>query len=999
MRLFTPVFARFLCSALFVAGLSHAAHSQRTISGRVVDVDSGEPLVGATIVEKENRTNGAIADYDGNFRLRVSERATAIVVTYSSYVSKELGIAGLDNVVVQLSPSSILDEVVVIGYGTVKKEDATGAVQTAGTAIFNRGAITGPQELVAGKIAGVVVTSDGSPGGGAQIRVRGLSSLNAAQDPLIVVDGVPLDNSGISGSRNPLNVVNPNDIETFTVLKDASAAAIYGNRASGGVILITTKKGKLGRRLQVGYNGNVSWGVRAGEIDVLGADQFRSVIQERYADDPAVLGTLGTANTDWQREIYQTAFGTDQNVNFSGGVGIVPYRVSLGYTFKEGLLKTDEFKRYSAAINLSPGFFNNTLQTNFNLKTALSDNHFADRGAIGNALSFDPTRPVRDPSSRFGGFTTWVQNNGLPNGLAPANPVALLELRDDNSTVKQIITSLNLDYRMPFLPDLRANLNVGYERGNGEGTVVAPTFAAFAFDTLNGGGVNNRYTQRKENTLLEAYLNYRKRIGIHGLDIMGGYSWQHFEFKNSFRNANAAGTPSETNEDDGAGEYYLISLFGRINYDIADKYFLTVSLRRDGTSRFSPDNRWGFFPAAAVGVKLFDNDRDHFNFLKLRAGWGVTGQQDIGLGYYPYLPVYQQGLPNAQYQLGNTFVPTFRPNGYVSNIKWEETASVNLGADFSLVRDRVGGSIDVYQRNTSDLLSNIPFPALSNLTNFLTTNIGEMQSRGVELGLLLTPVRTRKITWDVNANVAYNLSKITKLRNDKDTTFQGIQTGGIAGGVGSTIQINSVGFEPNAFYVYQQKYDETGKLLEGQFEDRNGDGQITALDFYRFQSPNPNYTFGLTSNLQVGRVGFSFAGRANLGQYVYNNVQTDMGYLDRLVHPTGYLANVHQSAVDLQVAQQANLTFSDHFVKKADFFRMDHITLSYDLTSLFGRQQGQEAGSGQRNPISFFNVYATVQNPFVVTRYDGIDPEIANGIDNTVYPRPRTYLLGVNVNF
>jgi iron complex outermembrane receptor protein len=1012
MKLFYKTFTRTLAFVLCIFAAQHTLEAQRTITGIVKDGETGEGLIGATVVEKETPGNGTSTDIDGRFRLTVSNNATALMVSYSSYEAKEYSIVGSDQVDIALDASSTLDEVVVIGYGTVKREDATGLVQTTSSEQFNRGAITGPQELIAGKVPGVVVTTDGSPGGGSQIRIRGESSLSANKDPLIVVDGVPLDNGGVSGSRNPLNIVNPNDIETFTVLKDAAATAIYGNRASAGVIIITTKKGKLGRKLQVGYNGNVSWGVASNKVDVLNADEYRKAINDLYfTEDPndkphPSFGLLGNANTDWQDEIYQTAFGTDHNINFSGGVGIIPYRVSLGYTFKEGLLKTDEFSRYSAAVNLSPGFIDNTLQVNFHFKGILNDNHFADRGAIGNALRFDPTQSVRaDTTDRFGGYTTWTQA-GNPNALAPTNPLALLNLRNDNSTVKQYITNVNVDYRLPFIKELHANLNLGYDYARGEGTITVPNFAAFAFDAINGGGVNNYYEQTKKNTLLETYLNYKNRWGIHGFDIMGGYSWQHFEVDNYFKNTDSAGTPAETTEGKDPAEYYLISLFGRVNYDLLDKYFFTFTLRRDGTSRFAPDNRWGLFPAAAVGVKLFDNDQQNFNYLKLRASWGITGQQDIG-DYYAYLARYQFGQNNASYQFGDEFVQTVRPNGYIADIKWEETTTYNLGLDFSIVRDRVGGSIDVYQRNTDDLLNFIQLAALSNLTNEATRNVGSLRTQGVELALNFTPIRNGVIDWNFNTNFAYNKNEITKLTTSIDSNYIGVLTGGIAGGVGSNIQIHSVGYAPSSFYVKEQVYDENGRLLEGVFVDRNNDGLDNDLDKYRYKNPAPNFTIGFTNNLSIKRFTFSFAGRANLGQYVYNNVQTDMGYLNRLYSSTNYLSNINQSGVDLNVFDQANLTFSDYFVKKASFFRIDHFTLAYDLSHVFQKNVQVGIGNGdvstnigKRNGfISYFNVYATIQNPFVVTPYDGLDPEISNGIDNNIYPRPRTFLVGVNVNF
>jgi iron complex outermembrane receptor protein len=982
MKFFTKKFPQNFLIILFLLGMQWMAGAQRTITGVVKDLETGETLIGATVVEKEVPNNGAVTDIDGQFTLKVSEKGTAILVSYTGYDSYEQSIVGVSKVEVNLNAGALLKEVLVIGYGTVKREDATGLVQAVTTDKFNKGAITSPQELLAGKVSGVVISTDGSPGGGSKIRVRGESSISGNNDPLIVVDGVPLDNGGVSGSRNALNLINPNDIETFTVLKDASATAIYGNRASAGVILITTKKGTLNKKIAVNYNANVSLGQTANRVDVLTADEFRAAVNERYTTS-AILNLMGNTSTDWQDEIYQNAIGTDHNLSVGGGIGILPYRVSVGYTNKNGVLKTDNFNRYSGSLNLSPQLLSNRLQVNFNLKGILSKNHFADRGAIGSALSFDPTKPVRDTSELYGGFTTWTKA-GTPNPLAPANPVALLELRDDNSTVKQFITSLALDYRFKALPALRANLNLAYDYGNGSGTVVVPNYAAFAFDALNGGGVNNVYEQTKTNSLLEAYLNYKKTFGIHGIDVMGGYSWQHFEVDNSFKNTDTAGTPAETTEDPSTpSEYYLVSLFGRVNYDINGKYLFTASLRRDGTSKFAPEYRWGLFPAAAFAVKLIDNDHKYFNNLKLRTSWGITGNEG-GINYYAYQASYQYGQSNAAYQFGNSFINTLRPNGYAADIKWEETTTYNGGLDFNLVRNRVNGSLDVYKRYTKDLLNFIQIPALSNLTNFITDNIGTMETEGVELSLNLTPVLNDHVKWDLSTNFSVNKNKITKLTTSEDPTYIGVQTGGIAGGVGSNIQIHTVGYSPSSFYVYKQLYDENGAILEGQFADLNGDGVVDAKDQYHYQKPAPTYTLGLTNNISFYNFNFSFAGRANLGQYVYNNVQTDMGYLNRLYNSSGYLANVHQSAVDLNVVDQAKLTFSDHFVKKADFFRLDHVTLGYTFNNVIGKS---------------LNVYTTIQNPLVVTKYDGLDPELGDGIDNNVYPRPRTYLLGLNVNF
>jgi iron complex outermembrane receptor protein len=448
-------------------------------------------------------------------------------------------------------------------------------------------------------------------------------------------------------------------------------------------------------------------------------------------------------------------------------------------------------------------------------------------------------------------------------------------------------------------------------------------------------------------------------------------------------NSDAAGTPSETTSGSAPAEYYLLSMYGRVNYSYSDRYLLTVTLRRDGTSRFSPDNRWGLFPAVAAAVKLVDNDNSSLNSLKIRAGWGVTGQQDIG-DYYAYLARYQLGNQSARYQFGEEFITTLRPNGYDENIRWEETTTLNVGLDFSIVRDRLSGSLDVYQRKTKDLLNRIPVPAGTNLTNFITTNIGNMENQGVELALFTTPLRSQNVVLDFGINVAYNTSEITKLTATDDPEYQGVVTGGIAGGVGSNIQIHTVGYAPRSFYVYEQLYDENGKLLENMFVDRNNDGMINDLDKYRYEKPAPDVTLGFTTRLEISNFDLSFAGRASFGNYVYNNVQTDMGHLNRLYNSNQALWNVHQSAVDLNVVDQASLTFSDHFVTKADFLRVDHITAGYNFDGLIG---------------DFLRFYVTVQNPFVITGYDGLDPEIFGGIDNNTYPRPRTFLFGLNVEF
>lgn len=967
---------------LLFIGIPGFLLSQITVSGTVTDAETGEALIGVNILIK-GTSAGTVTDFDGNYELELGS-AQELVLSYTGYQSQEINVTESGSYDVSLSSGQILEEVIVIGYGTVKRKDATGSLQSVTSSDFNRGNITGPQELLAGKVSGVSITTDPSPGGGAKIRIRGESSLSASNDPLIVIDGVPLDNGGVSGGRNPLNVINPNDIEAITVLKDASAAAIYGNRAAGGVILITTKKGEVGKGLKIGYNGNVSLGQPSNFLPVLTPEEFRKAIADNYPEDHPAHTLVGDANTNWQEEIYQTSVSHDHNLNLTGGVGAFPFRASIGYSNVEGILKTDKFDRFTGSINITPGFFDNMLQVNLHAKGMLTQNHFADRGAIGNATRYDPTQEIYDEESPYGGFRTWTIPNGNPNPLGPTNPIALLEMRDDNSNVQRYITNATLDYRFHFLPELRANLNLAYDYSHGEGTIYVPTNAAFAFNSVTGGGVDNEYQQKKNNSLLEYYMNYKNTFNKHAVDLMGGYSWQHFDVANTYRNSDIAGSVTNTTVGDDPAEFYLLSLYGRLNYGFSDRYLLTMTVRRDGTSRFAPENRWGLFPAAALAIKIIENDKKYFNNLKIRGGWGVTGQQDIG-DYYAHLARYEFSLDNARYQFGDEFITTLRPNGYDANIKWEETETYNIGADFSFIKDRLSGSFDLYQRYTKDLLNYIPVPAGTNLTNFITTNIGNMENKGFEVSLNVTPYKTEKNSWELAANLSFNDSKITKLTAiEDDPEYEGVLTGGIAGGVGSNIQIHSVGYAPSSFYVYEQLYDDEGNLIEGSFADRNDDGIVNEEDKYRFNKPAADYFIGFTSNLDIGDFYFQIAGRASIGNYVYNNVQTDGGFLNNLYWSTNYLSNIHRSGVDLNVKDQANLTFSDHFVTKADFLRLDHITIGYNLKKLLGHGVG---------------VYMTVQNPIVVTKYEGMDPEISNGIDNNIYPRPTTFVIGVNADF
>ncbi|MCB9082066.1 MAG: TonB-dependent receptor [Lewinellaceae bacterium] len=975
--------AKFQKGLLLLAILFSAftVSAQRVITGTVTDAENGDPLIGASILIV-GTSSGTVTDIDGTYSLEVPASATQLIFSYTGYNAQTITIGASNVMDVALAPGQVLDEIVVIGYGTVKKEDATGSIQTVGTERFNKGAITSPQELLAGKIAGVAVTTSSEPGGGATIRIRGGSSLSATNDPLIVIDGVPVDNGGIAGSRNALNVVNPNDIETFTVLKDASATAIYGSRASNGVILITTKKGALGKKIGVNYSGSVAFSNRANEVDVLSPDAFRDLITTRFAEGHPARALLGNANTDWQSEIFQTGVTNDHNLSLSGGIGILPYRISLGYTDRSGILKTDEFNRTTASLNLSPGFFDNRLQFNINLKTMFSKDHFANQGAIGSAAAFDPTQPVFGGENPYGGYFTWLSSDGTPNRLASANPLALLEQTNNNSNVRRYIANAQVDYRFAFLPELRANLNVGYDYSHGEGTAITDPNAAFDF---TNGGRKGEYEQDKKNTLLEYYMDYTKQFGSSNLSVMGGYSWQRF-FRDDYNFAtNFAGNLILAPANFNPAEYYLVSLFGRVNYSLNDRYLLTLTLRRDGTSRFSEDNRWGLFPAAAFAWKIYDgNGSGTLSNLKLRLGYGVTGQQDIGGDYYPYLARYISSQSTANYQFGNGFVTTLRPNGYDANIKWEETATYNVGFDYGFLNDRLYGSIDYYYRKTTDLINFIPVPAGTNLTNFINTNVGDLQNTGVEFAINAVAVKTKDVTWDLGFNVALNKNEITRLTATDDPNYLGVFTGGISGGVGNTIQIHSVGYPASSFFVFEQVYDANGTPIEGLYVDRNGDGQITPDDRYHLEQPAADANIGFTSTLNYKNLDFSFAGRAAVGNYIYNNILSDQAFYNRLYNSTGYLLNANPAtaAIDFTVPQY----FSDHFVQNGSFLRLDHITLGYNFSNLLNK--GIRA-----------RLFATVQNPILITDYTGLDPEVFNGIDGNIYPRSRTFLFGLNANF
>jgi TonB-linked SusC/RagA family outer membrane protein len=975
--------ACLLCVGVMAAQWVFA--QDRTISGKVLDSRSGKGLSGASVTASPSK-RGTQTDASGAFKITVTATDKSLSVSSVGYTTQVVSIEGTTQVQVTLaSATADLGEVVLVGYGTTRKKDLTGAVVTVGAKDFAKGPLTSPEQLINGKVAGVQITApSGAPGAGGRIRVRGTSSLSGSNDPLIIIDGVPIDQQGgIAGSANPLNLINPNDIETFTVLKDASATAIYGNRATNGVILITTKKGKSGK-LKVGFSTQNSYSMVGNTVDVLTADEFKAMVNAK--GNATQKSLLGAANTNWQDQIYQGAIMSDNTISLTGGLSNLPYRLSIGYLNQTGILKTDKLSRVTTSLNLSPKFLNNNLKVDFNLKTSMSSNNFANQGAIGGAAFFDPTQVINRNDNRFGGYWEWLANNNQPDGLAPKNPLGLLNLRDDQSDVSRYITNLQLDYNITQVPGLRANLNVGLDYAKGEGTVFIPDSAAM---TYIRGGVNNQYDNTKNNKLLDFYLNYTRDIkSLKGrLELMAGYGYQDFLRKatnypdnraNGTVFAPAAPFPFEAQNT-------LVSFYGRTNLSINGKYLLTATLRRDGSSRFSPEQRWGIFPSAAFAWNLseesFLKNSKVFSNLKLRLGYGTTGQQEIG-NDYAYIANYTLGTQTAQYQFGNTFYPVQRPVGYDANIKWETTTTYNAGIDFAIGKGRVTGSLDYYFKDTRDLLSFIDVPAGTNFTNRIFTNVGDMTNRGVELQINTNLVNNKKFNWDFGFNVTYNTNEITKLTKFEDPTFIGVATGGISGGVGNTIQIHTVGYRPSSFFVLQQVYNGDGKPVEGLYVDRNKDGLINNLDYYRYQSPEPNWIIGATTSASYGKWSASTVLRANIGNYMYNNVFSGNGTFQP--GSLRFLNNVHRNflSTEFMVPQY----FSDYYVDNASFLRMDNFTVGYDFGSAI-------------NGISSLRANFSVQNAFVITKYQGLDPEIAGGIDNNFYPRPRIFTLGFNVEF
>ena len=958
--------------------LSVSAFAQIEVKGHVKDA-TGEPIIGAT-VRVDGTQTATVTDFDGNFVLKANQGAN-ITISYVGYQNATVKAAPSVEVTL-VDDETVLQDVVVIGYGSVRKSDATGSVTSVEADQLNKGLATSPADLLQGKTPGVqVTTNSGAPGAGAKIRIRGGSSLSASNDPLIVIDGLPISSTEISGG-DLLNTINPNDIESFSILKDASATAIYGSRASNGVILITTKKGKAGSKPRINVDMSGTFKTVAKKVDVLSADAFREFFMANYGTNADAVAALGNANTNWQDEIYRNTFAEEINASVSGGYVSgnktfkMPYRVSAGFLNNDGNLKTTGMSRTNFGFNLTPTLFDDRLTINLNGKGVFTHNKFADEGAIGSAIQYNPLKSVD---------SKW-ESNGAPNTMSTLNPVFQLNEQHKSSYVRRFVGNAQFDYKFKFLDGLRANLNLGLDISTTSGWNISDYQSEVSYHNKveNGTGLFEKYTQLRRDQTLEFYLAYAKELKeiYSRFDVLAGYSWQHFYNK----------TTNEKVSNDGNNTYlygdptlfktesFLISFYGRLNYTLLDRYLLTFTIRDDGTSRFQ-NNKWGVFPSAALAWRIseenFMKSADWLSNLKLRLGWGITGQQNINQGDYPSIATYHTNQHGSLYMFGNNVIIPITPKGYAPQIKWEETTTYNIGLDFGFLGNRINGSIDVYQRKTKDLLNKVPVASGTNLTNYLLTNVGDMENKGIEGALNVVPIEQKDLRLEIGFNITYNKNKITRLTASDDPSYPGVEDGGISGGVGNKIQIQKVGNPMNSFYVLQQVYDEAGKPLEGVYVDRNHDGQITDDDRYVYYKPDPDVIIGLNTELSYKKWTFSAAFRSFLGNYVYNNVASNTE-MKADMWTNNFICN-RVSTAPYSNFQQAQYK-SDYYVQNASFLKLDKVTVAYNIAP-------------------WVRVNFTAQNVFTISKYDGVDPEVANGIDNNMYPRSRNFILGASFNF
>ena len=965
-------------------GTTFTMFAQQTVKGVVKEKTTGDALPGVSIIIK-GTTSGTETDFDGNFQLANVTSGDVLVFRYLGYAQKEVAIGSRFDILVELDQSSEqLDEIIVVGYGTTTLKDATGSVESITAKDFTKGNIVTPENLLSGRVAGVSIITSGAPGSGSQIRIRGGSSLNASNDPLIVIDGLPMSGTA-GGSRGVLASINPNDIESFSVLKDASATAIYGSRGANGVIIISTKKGRSEYSLDYDYQ--MGFGEITNRVNVFSADKFRNLINSQPITGSVIpTSLLGTANTNWQNEIYQKSVSTQHNITVRGQIfKKIPTRLSIGFASIEGNILTSKYDRATVSLSMNPSFFDDHLKVNLNYNRAFEDNQFADAGQVGAALHYDPTQPVYDASSPFGGFYQHFTRDAqgrviLANG--GTNPVASLLQNNNVSDVFRQYGNLKLDYEFHFLPELTATLNVGFDKSTGVGTNVSSIQGPASFNSLYVGN-DSGYTSEVLNESLDGYLNYVNTFGKVKTDITAGYSYQTF---------NGSGTatgntrnPTDQGATSGAATpVVLIGFLARANFTFNEKYLLTFNFRRDGTSRFGPENRWGNFGGAAVAWNVnnedFLKDSEIISTLKLRGSYGINGQQD-GISGDLYLDRYRFGNQNSQYMFDGTPIQSTIPTER-SNLKWENTATVEVGLDYGLFNDKFTGSINAFQKNSTDLLSDAPVADASNFTNRVLQNVGDLQVNGLEFTLNADVIKTEDLDWNINFNATYLNREIKELALNQDIT-----TGGIAGGTGNFVQLYSEGFAPNSFYVYKQLYDTAGMPIEGAYADVNGDGILNSQDRYLKENPQADLTFGFQSSFNYKNFDLAFNLRANIGNYVYNNVNSSSAQYSLLLDQS-VLGNIPTSVTNTNFLRTADVILSDIYLENASFLKMDNITLGYT----FDRPIKKFASNSIR-------LWAGVQNVFTLTNYTGLDPEVFNGIDNTIYPRPRTILVGANIKF
>lgn len=970
-----------LTAMLLSFGLSAQVNNSTTVKGQVKD-PSGETVIGVSVLLKGS-TTGTVTDLDGFFEIKAPANGT-LVFSYIGYSTKEIPINGQKNLSIVLhEDQEMLDEVVVIGYGQVKKGDITGSLTTLSPDELNKGKQLTAQDALVGKVAGVsVVPGSGAPGDGGTIRIRMGASLSASNDPLIVIDGIPVDNVSISS-------INPNDIENFTVLKDASATAIYGSRASNGVVIITTKKGNLnGSKPTINYSSNYSLSEVVKRIDVLSESQFRDAFP-KYSGAPESF-QLGTSSTNWQDEIFRTAFGTDHNLSVTGSTKQIPYRLSVGYTNQSGIIKTNNYERMNVGLGISPKFFDKHLSVDLNLKGSIENEHPVSSGIAGTAAKFDPTRPIHEtyPDNMGLGYYMWL-NSGKPITLAASNPVAELELTNKFNKIKRSIGNIALNYKVHGLEDLQLNVNLGYDVRRQNYDENTPQYAPSMYTSNLNNGTGKAYKEQKDRTnyLMTFYANYNKEFNEkHTLNIMGGYDWQRFWYKNDDSTNDTFGNqiklPTHSEE-----ELYLLSFYGRLNYTFAQKLLLTATLRADVSSRFGKDNRWGYFPSIALAYRL--NEEAPFknitalSDLKVRLSYGQTGQQDVG-SYYQHLGRYTSSYDDSRYQFGNDWITTYRPDGYDPKIKWETTTTYNLGIDYGFLNNRIYGSVDLYTRKTKDLLNTIFVPAGSNFTNQIDTNIGDMKGKGVELALSAVPIKNKDWEWTISGNFTWNSSEISKL-NTIDTDDNYVKTGG-AGGTGNYLQMHKVGKTPYTFFLLRQAYGEDGKPLDGKYIAKDGSITTSEADVNKYdtdKSSQAPYYYGLSTRLTYKQWDLGINSHGSFGNYVFN-YQSANDSFDSMYGSEGISGNIMKSTLETGFTQKR--LFSDYFLEKGSFFKLDNITLGYSFRKLW-------------NTSSSMRLAFSVQNVFTITNYSGIDPEVYSGIDRNVYQRPRIYSLSLNLNF